>query len=824
MSFLDRFSPRWLLLLVTLMGYVWPTSAAADDTFSRLSIVPAEITLTGPRSRQQVLVTGQAETQGSPLEADLTRRVTFESTAPAVATVTAAGVVLPHADGEAEIIAKFGQHEARTRIKVAQFAVATPIDFQTDVIAALSQPGCNSGACHGSPQGKNGFRLSLRGFDPALDFATLTRESNSRRTNSLEPDQSLILRKASGGAPHQGGVRMKPHDEAYRLLKTWIAEGCQMTKVERKLVRLEVQPSRRRLSESHPEQQLLALAHFNDGSIRDVTHQVVFTSNDETAAKITSSGLVSFKKTAEATFLVRYLSQIVGSRISYVRRDPEFVFKAPEPINDIDRHVFAKQRALQLLPTEIASDEVFVRRVHLDTIGTLPTAAQAAQFLDSKAPDKRSQLIEELLRRDEFASFWALKWADVMRGSEVTISKRGVHRFHRYLVERFHEDRPFDEFARETLTSLGNTLQHPGANFHRVARTPEDAAEAMSQLFLGVRIGCARCHNHPFEAMTQGDYYGIAAYFARVKFKGQQFGRDDEIVYLDRREEVRHPVTREIVAPIAFGTLPGDIKPDDDRRERLVDWLVQPSNPYFAKSIVNRLWYHVMGRGIVDPVDDFRDTNPPSNDDLLQHLAGQFTQSGFRIKPVLRQILNSATYQLSSKPVSKQSPQAADPTEYFTSATLGMLGAEQVLDAVSSATGIAEEFPGYPVGTRAIELADGAVEHHFLKAFSKPVRDASCECARETDPALGQVIHLLNNPTLVGNIRSEQSRIATWLKAGQSDDEIVELVYLTTLTRRPTPSEQALIRKHLSTAPDRRDGLFDLQFALFNSNEFLLRH
>lgn len=815
----------WRMALTIFMNSLVVTSViAAEPSLTRLSLAPAEIKLDGARSRQQVIVSGHVSDASTLQGTDLTRAVVFKSSNPAIVTVSETGIVQPVSDGEAEIIAQQGNLSAQAKVVVTNATTAVPIDFQTEVIAAISQPGCNSGPCHGSPQGKNGFRLSLRGFDPRLDLSTLGREASGRRTNSVEPDRSLILLKANGGVPHQGGIRLRASDEAYRVLRTWIAEGCRPSDKPRTLVKLEVIPARRELLESNPKQQLVAIAHFDDGSQRDVTHQAVFSANDEASASVTPQGLVEFQRTAEATFLVRYLSQVVGSRMTYVKRDGQFAFSAPPVANYVDEHVFAKQRALQITPAALTSDEVFLRRVYLDTIGTVPSVEETRQFLDSTASNKRTQVIDALLARDEFAYFWALKWADVMRGSDVTISRRGVHSFHRYLVERFRQDRPFDEFARETLTSQGNTLHNPGANFHRIAKTPEDAAEAMAQLFLGVRIGCARCHNHPFEAMTQGDFYGLAAYFARVKFKGQQFGRDDETVYLDRRDELRHPVTREVVPPSAFGAKPEDLKPEDDRRPKLVEWLTQPNNPFFAKSIVNRLWYHVMGRGIVDPVDDFRDTNPPANAELLNALADHFRTEGFRLKPVLRLILNSSTYQLSSKAAVKQSPHAADPAKYFAQATTGMLGAEPVLDAISSAVGVPEEFPGYPSGTRAIELADGAIEHHFLKAFSKPVRDASCECARESDPSLGQVIHLLNNPGLINNIRSSNSRIGKLIDAKKTDDEIVEQIYLATVTRRPTATERDLIRKHLQTVADRRDGFYDLQFALLNSNEFLLRH
>lgn len=824
---------RLVSLIVILLAL--PAAASAAESIA-ISVQPAAVTLYGHRSSQQLLVSEQVTAENW---ADQTRAATYETTYPSVALVTTSGLIIPRGYGTTEIIVRLGERVVRVPVEVLDYDRPDRVDFNTDVIAALSKAGCNQGSCHGSPQGKNGFRLSLRGFDPELDFMTLTHEEHGRRTNSAAADESLILKKGLNEVPHQGGRRFRKTDPEYQILRAWIDAGCQPSPTPPPLprnatdpkpaqlphlVKLEVLPGSRRLSVTHPKQQLIARAHFSDGRIRDVTDLAVFSTNEKEAATISNSGLVEFHRTAEVSFLVRYLDRITGVRLSYLQLDPAFTFHSPAINNQVDQHVFAKQRALQLLPAEVCRDEVFLRRVYLDVTGTLPTPEEARRFLDSPASNKRSVLIDELLDRDDYAEFWALKWADLMRGSDVTISRRGVHSFHRYLIQRFREDRPFDEFARETLTSLGNTLHRPGANFHRIARTPDEAAEATAQLFLGVRIGCAKCHNHPFEAITQNDYYGLAAYFARVKFKGKQFMVDDEIVYLDRGSELRHPTRNVNVPPAAFGEPAGELTVDDDRREKLVAWLTRPDNPYFARSTVNRVWYHLFGRGIVEPVDDFRDTNPPSNPELLDQLAAEFVKSGYRLKPVLRLVLNSSTYQLDVRPAPGQSKFAAAPEPYFTHSIPRMLTAEQLLDAVTTVTGVPEEFPGYPKGTRAIEIAEGAIEHPFLKAFSKPVRDVTCECAREDDPSLSQVIHLLNNRGIVQNIKASQSHVSQWLAAGQSDDEVMENVYLLTLSRRPSPAERDLVRAHLAKSMERAAGFYDLQHALLNSNEFLLRH
>jgi hypothetical protein len=700
-------------------------------------------------------------------------------------------------------------------------AEGPPVSFRTDVVAALSRAGCNSGACHGSPQGKNGFRLSLRGQDPDLDLATLTKEAGGRRVNRQSPAESLVLLKGSGSVSHGGGQLLGRDHAAYKVVARWIAEGASDDRPS-PLVRLEVTPGTKRLDPANPSVPLTATAHFADGTARDVTALTVFTTGGE-AAKVSPEGRVTFARTGEASVLARYLGGIAGARLTFVRPDAKFAFRAPPANNFIDAAVFARQKELQLLPAAVCSDEVFLRRVYLDATGTLPTPEEAAAFLDSEERDKRAKLIDSLLEREEFAYFWALKWADVLRGSATNISARGVHSFHRYLVRGVADDKPLTQFARELVTGSGNTLHKPAANFFRVARTPEEAAEATAQLFLGVRVQCAKCHSHPFENITQADYYGLAAFFARVQLKGAQFGLDDEVVYTQPGRELNNPVTRKPQPPVAFGWAAPALAPDGDRREQLADWLTARENKFFAPAVANRVWFHLLGRGIVDPVDDFRDTNPPSNPELLAALADYFARNDYRLKPLVRLILNSNAYQLAGV-APEQSPFAADPERYFVKAGVRMLTAEQVLDAVSSATGVPEKFKGYPAGTRAIQLAEGGVTHPFLVAFSKPARDVVCECAREEDPALPQVLHMLNNAGVLAKVKSADGRIAKWLKAGKSDAWIVEHLYLATLSRRPTAHERELVSKFLAGAHDRAAGFRDVQHALLNLNEFLLRH
>jgi hypothetical protein len=810
-----------LLTLPMVALLLLATVARADEAPQSVSVAPTEVALRGARAYQHLIVTGNFDAART---ADFSWTAKYESADASIAEVSATGVVVPKKDGVTTITVHCQSLTAQANVTVTGMSEPSPIDFRTDVIAAISRAGCSQGACHGSPQGKDGFRLSLRGFDPDLDIKTLTREDTSRRVNVLQPAASLILLKGSGRLPHGGGVRFAAGDPVYATLHDWIADGCANPKESRRLESLEIIPGSRVLQSGHPEQQVVAMAKFSDGTTMDVSRLAVFSTRHDPAVNVSPDGLVKFERTGEATILVRYLQQVRSVRLTYVERDPAFAFQDPGSAHEIDRHVFAKQRLLQLQPAPLASDATFLRRVYLDCIGTLPTVAEAREFLDSTEPNKREQLIDKLLERPEFAPFWAMKWADVMRGNRVTISQRGVHSLHRYLVSSFAADRPFDQLARELITGQGNTLHKPAANFFRISPTPEDAAESFAQLFLGVRMQCAKCHNHPFESLTQADYYGLAAYFARVKIKGKQFGSDDEIVYVTRQGEVQHPLTRQNLEPVAFGAPAGMLGPDDDRREKLADWLTKSDNRLFARSTVNRIWYHLMGRGIVDPVDDFRDTNPPSHPELLDALADQFVRGGYRFKPVIRSILTSRTYQLSAEQREKQSPQAADPGRYFAKSNVRMLTGEQALDAISFAIGLPETFKGYPAGTRAIELAEGAVENDFLMAFSRPVRDAACDCAREEEPSLNEVLHLLNNSDLLRKIESPQSHLGRWLKEEKPTAEILENLYLATLSRRPTEAEIKLANEHVAGSADRAAALHDLQHALLNSNEFLLRH
>ena len=811
------------LLLLSVALLLAPQLCGADRESTqpvRLELAPLALQLQRGQSHRLLLTAFYKD--GS--SADWTAAASYQTSHAELITVNAAGIVQAQAAGTATVTAQANELEATVDISILETAFPVVPDFDTHIVAALSRAGCSQGACHGSPQGKGGFLLSLRGFQPPLDFKSLAREEMGRRLNPLDPENSLILLKGTSRIAHQGGKRFTHKDEDYQVLHRWIGAGHPASSHVRTLEQLELIPSVAELHRSAPQQQLLARAHFSDGSVEDVTGLAVFEMADNAAATVSDDGQVSFSNTAEAAVLVRFLDRIETVRLTYINRDEDFKFASPRVHNPIDELVFARQAQLQLKPAGLATDEIFLRRVYLDAIGAIPTPAEARAFLDSDDPDKRTRLISELLEREEYARFWALKWADVMRANREAVSLRGVHSFHRFLIRIFADDQPLDQVAARILTSRGNTIHYPEANFYRIARTPTDAAESFSQLFLGVRIQCAKCHNHPYESISQRNYYELSAHFSRVRLKGIRFGLDDEVVFLAQDGDVTMPGTEEPLTPAAFGVVTATDSQSPDRRSGLANWLTTDENQFFARSTVNRIWYHLMGQGIVEPIDDFRRSNPPSNPELLDLLASRFIEEGYRVRPVVEMILNSSTYQLSSRDTVVQGERAADASRYFVAPIVRLLTAEQILDAISTATGIPEVFEGYPLGTTAVGLAEGNVNHKFLKAFTRPIRDVACDCARDTDPTLNQVIHLLNNPSILDKIDAPDSRLGQWLTQGLADSEVIENVYLATLSRRPTRQEYRIAHKHFKAVGDRAAAMRDLQHALLNANEFLLRH
>jgi len=790
-----------------------PIVVGAPD---KIEIQPAAIALTSPQRKMHLVVTGS---YADGTTQDLTRATRFVSNNEQVVKVEN-GVAIPVGNGQAEIIAAVGGKDVKTTVTVTNHEKPEQVSFQYGTLVALSKQGCNQGACHGSPSGKGGFRLSLRAYDPVVDTETLVREAFNRRTDVFDPEMSLLLRKPLMEVAHGGGQRLKKSDPSYELLKDWIAQGCKLDPAEAPTcVKVEVFPRQRIYRRPAHTQQMLVLAHFSDGSIQDVTELACYSSSDEGVATVDNSGYVVASDRGEAAILVRYLEKMETASLVFLKDIEGFKWNNPPENNFVDHDMFEKQRQLQILPSELCTDEEFLRRVYLDTIGILPTVAEAQAFLTDQAPDKRSKLINALLERPEYAEFWAMKWADLLRLRNNKVTPAGVYKFHHWLVSALRDNMPADRFARNLLTADGSTFENPAANFYRTAADANDCTETTSQLFLGIRIQCAKCHNHPFERWTQDNYYGIGAFFNRVQKKPGS-APEELVVWVARGGEVTQPRTGKQMKP--WLPLKGDaeVPGDDDRREALAAWLTGADNPFFAKVEVNRMWGHLMGRGIVEPVDDFRDSNPPSSAPLLEHLAKDFVAHGFDRKHTIRTILNSRIYQLSSR----KNDFNRNDTRYFSHATTRLLGAEQLLDAICRVTNVEEKYAGLPAGTRATQLPSPDVDNYFLKVFGQPARETACQCERSSDSNLSQALQMINGPLVHTKVRDEKNRLRTMAAATKTDADIVTELYLAALSRPPSEAELAAATKHVSAGTDRMQGLEDVCWALLNANEFLFQH
>ena len=709
--------------------------------------------------------------------------------------------------------------------------------FGTDAMAVLSKAGCNMGVCHGNQNGKGGFKLSLRGEDPAFDFEALTRDLSGRRANPIDPERSLLLLKPTMQVPHEGGRRFAIDSLEYGILQRWIAADMPAdSKDSSRLVRLEVTPREQFVVEPESRVTIRAQAEFSDGQRRDVTSLCVFEPDNDVAA-ISRDGLVEREKFGETTIVVRFLHAQIPVRLAFVPERADYTWSGPEPANAIDEHVFAKLRSLRMNPSPVAGDSVFLRRAYLDLLGLIPPADEAQAFVNDADPEKRARLIDNLLERPEFAGFWALKWSDMLRNEEKTLDFKGVQNFHAWIRRSIATGKPMDEFVRELIAARGSTYTVPAANYYRAMRDPLMRAESTAQLFLGVRLQCARCHNHPFDRWTQDDYYDWANLFARVDYHVLENRRRDDndkhefdgeqIVYMARKGNVENPRTGKS-AGVRFLGAADDVDKKQDRLEQLAAWTTSPDNDLFVQTQVNRIWHALMGVGIVDPIDDFRATNPPSNPALLDALSREFVDSGFDLRHMIRLIMNSQTYQLASEPNDTN----ADDERNFSHAQVQRLTAEQLLDSLTLVTGVPAEFAGYPRGMRAGEIPgvkstpirfQPSEGDRFLKSFGKPERLQACECERSDDATLSQAMQLTSGPMINQMLTTPENQLAEWLASGRSPGEIIDELFWTALGRAPNDEERAVMTQHLETAEDRRQALEDLTWSILNSNEFLLR-
>ena len=700
-----------------------------------------------------------------------------------------------------------------------------PVSLRNDVLPVLSRLGCSSGACHGSPRGKGGFRLSLRAFDPSIDEQTLRVEFFARRVNPLDPDTSLLLRKPLMEVSHAGGKRMSSGSSEHNVLKRWIAEGARIDSADTpscESLQLESTGSDQ-LSPENTELQLRVFGRFSDGTKRDVTQLAVFTSSDEAITTVSSSGLVARTdgSRGQTAVTARYLEHMVTRFVVSVADLPEFQWSPPTEANYIDTLVHKRLKQLQYLPSPRSSDSVFLRRVFLDVTGLLPPLAVTKAFLADSSSDKRNRLIEELLASPEHAKFMALKWGDLLRIRASGVSTPGVFKYHRWLVRAFEQNIPYDKFARELLTSSGSTFENPPANYFRTAADTNDSTESTAQIFLGARLECAKCHNHPHERWTQDNYYGLGAFFSRLQ-RDPTERKDELFVSVAMKGDVTQPRTGQTMKPWLPGHGDIEVAENVDRRTIFANWLTAPDNAYFADVEVNRIWSQLMGQGIVEPIDDFRDSNPPANAALLDALAKDFVDHSFDRKHIFRTILNSETYQRSSEAV----PSNKGDDIYSSKYQRRLLSAEQLLDAICDVTGVPETFSNLPAGTRATQLPSPDFSQKFLKVFGKPARESVCDCERSDDMNLSQALSLSNGNYVQGKISNGANRVRRLLKAGHSPEDVINSIYVAAYCRLPTAAETGTFRAYATDSDNRTidEACEDLLWSVINSNEFLFQH
>ena len=801
------------------------SSAVSADASIELSPLGAgdTIAIRSRDARQQLIVT---VTDEGGKQTDVTRNVAWAVSDPNVLMIDSTGMAIPSADGDITVTATVGDKTATARLTVSGFAQPLPISFQNQIVPIFTKLGCNGGGCHGKSGGQNGFKLSLLGFYPADDFEFLRKESRGRRIFPAIPDESLLLKKAIGRSPHGGGKRMEAGSNEYNLLVQWIEQGMPYgADTDPYVVGIRCVPETRTMTQKS-QQQVAVIATYSDGTSEDVTRMALFEPNEAEMAECSTTGLVStLDLYGQVAIMARYQGQVATFRVTVpLGADTSTM---PEPVNLVDTAVFGKLKQLGIPASEICDDATFLRRVSLDIAGTLPSDEEVRTFLADAATDKRDRLIDRLLDSAAYADQFANKWNFVLRNhKENGEDTPGTMLFHQWLWDRMYDNTPYDQFVREIITASGDPQINPAVTWYRDVDSTEEQVEDTAQLFLGLRMQCARCHHHPFEKWSQDDYYGMAAFYGRVGKKtipNASAGlRDRRVFHNEGVATASNPRSGQTLKPTGLGTPAYDIPADSDPRVKLADWMSDPQNPFFAKSLVNRYWKHFFSRGIVEPEDDMRATNPPSNPELLDALASHFIQSGFDLKDLVRTICRSRTYQLSALPNEFNGSDKQNFSRYYPR----RLSAEVLYDAFHQVTDTAEGFGGMPAGTKALQLADASNATYFLQVFGQPKGDTACECERSMDANLAQSLHLLNGKEIQDKISRDGARTARFAaETERANEDRVKELYRWVFAREPNVEELQVATGYLkSHEANVRGGYEDIVWALINTKEFQFNH
>lgn len=783
------------------------------DSVASLEVSPQEIRLGGAFDYVQLAITAHL-TSGD--RVDVTRSATI--TAPEVLSLTAEGLARGVSSGDGTVQIAVGSHRAEIPVHVQLPAAgeAAPLDFIRDVNPVLSRLGCNQGTCHGAQKGRNGFKLSLRGYDPLFDVRALTDDLAGRRIDLASPEDSLMLLKALGRVPHQGGALIEAGSPYHGILHGWISQGAALDQSSTRAVRIEVQPQNPVVGRSGARQQVRVIAHFDNGTERDVTHEAYVESGNTEIATVSKTGLLTSVRRGEAPILARYEGSYAATTLTVMGERDDFVWQSPEVYGQIDRLVAEKWERMKILPSELCDDATFLRRVYLDLTGLPPTSEQTRAFLADQRPtqEKREEVVDSLIGSPAFIAHWTNKWADLLQVNRKFLGADGAAQFREWIEAAVAENRPYDQFAREILTSTGSNKDNPAASYYKILRTPEDTMENTTHLFLGIRFNCNKCHDHPFERWTQDQYYETASFFARTSLRPDPAAGDATIggsavegakplyeeVFDADHGEITHPNTGATVEPVFPYECDFEVPEDATRRQRLAAWMTSPDNPYFARSYANRLWGYLMGVGLIEPIDDIRAGNPPTNPELLDHLTTEFIESGFDSRHLLRLICTSRTYQLSVA----TNQWNADDTLNYSHAQPRRLPAEVLFDTIHFVTGAESHIPGVPTGTRAASLPDVGVQSPdgFLANLGRPVRESACECERSSELQLGPIMALVSGPTVGTAIADDANDLAGIVNTLQDDDALVEELFLRILNRLPSEPEIGAFRQALDSIDD----------------------
>ena len=795
------------------------TPARADRPIAALQLFPAKIELHSARAKQSIVVQVRYE---DGVTQDVTDQAELSLTQAALAKIEGRSL-RPLADGDGELKARFGGREAVAPLVVRGAATERPISFKLDVMPVFMRSGCNSGSCHGAARGKDGFNLSLFGFDPDGDHHRLTRELGTRRINLALPGESLLLLKSTGAVPHTGGQCFKPDSVEYDAIRRWLEAGAPADAANIATpVALEVLPTQAVLEGEGATHRFTVLCRYSDGTTRDVTDLALYLTSNENSARISPAGVVTAGLRGEAFVMARFATFTVGAQVIVIPKGLKYEWPGVPEHNYIDTLVFNKLRKLRVEPSALCSDEVFLRRVFLDIAGVHPTVEEHARFLADTDPRKREKLVDDLLGRKEFVELWVMKFAELLQirsGNAQQMSYKATLLYFNWLQDRLARNVPMNRIVQELLGATGGTFSSPATNYYQIERDTLKVAENVAQVFMGMRLQCAQCHNHPFDRWTMDDYYSFASFFSQVGRKPSSDPRE-QIVFNQGGGEVNHPLLKRPLPPRFLGAEAADVA-GKDRRQVVAEWLASPRNPYFARNLSNIVWAHFFGRGIIDPVDDVRVSNPPSNPELLDELARRFTDYDYDFKKLVRDICTSRTYQLATQ----ANPTNALDTTNFSKQTIRRVRAEVLLDVITQVTETKNKFKGLPLGARAVQVADGSVTSFFLTVFGRASRDTVCSCEVRMEPNLSQALHLLNGPTVHNKVRDGRV-VDRLLEQGKTAEQVIEDLYVRTRARKPTQQEMYELLQLIPPKGDKAhaESLRHVFWALMNAKEFVFNH